>query len=419
MSFLTKFIGKFSRGRADDLLLRGHDAFSVKDYISAYKYFMKASKAFYDNRRMVITSLTNAGIAAENLGYNEETASIYYQVSRLKAGERHSIHEIKESLEKARYFTKRIESSNYSRVLVLAFLFSLASQDVSSAKKIIKEAKKQQEVSSDSYLQFISAVWEIFNAKGTYVEKISFPDVKIPKEFQFITLVAEEICQANASLAVMLELPEGSPEKIKTGDKLRILAIIEPFAPVKILGYQLSPGNKGIIIKNPEGTFKKQELSKKELEFVLEPQLTGKWVIGPLSLDYQLGKFNFRQQSNFLDIEVEQAEARLKVETSVACIDEDFEYDLITSITNLGKGQLENVVINIKLPMGVKITSGTIKKIIAFLQPKEVWTFTSRLEFDISAFTTGHEIKIMAEYADKEQATSIVIGGTGDSQDGE
>ncbi|MFW9990418.1 MAG: hypothetical protein ACFFD4_00020 [Candidatus Odinarchaeota archaeon] len=416
MSFLTKIIGRLSRGRADDLLLKGHDAFSVKDYKSAYNYFMRASKSFYDNRKMIITSLTNAGIAAENLGGWDEASRIYFQVSKLKAEEKYSIPEIKESLDKTRYIMKRTNSSNYSQVLAIVFLFALANQDIPDARKVLKEAQKLEEDKSDSYLKYISKVWNIFNAANTYNEQVTLPSIKFPREFQFIIIIAEEICQANSSLSVQLKLAEGTPERIKVGDPLRVQGIIEPFAPIKIKGYQLMPGSKGTMIKDPETGFSDLELSKSEMEFILEPQLTGKWIIGPLAVDYRLGKFAFKQQSNVLEIEVEHAVAELEITNNVKVIDEDFEYELVTSITNRGKGQLENINIDIKVPMGVKIASGTPKKVIAFLYPSESFEFTTRLEFDISAFTTGHEIRFSADYAGKRQETSIIIGGTDNQQ---
>ncbi|MHA1449426.1 MAG: hypothetical protein ACTSP4_08405 [Candidatus Hodarchaeales archaeon] len=411
MSFLTKLLAVFTRSRADDLLLRGHDAFSAKDYKLAYKHFIKASKAFYDNKRMIISSLTNAAIAAENMNDLKEAAKLYYRVSKLKAEEKQSFQEIKDTLEKTSYFMRKINSSKLHQVLAVQLLFAIASQDLPQANKIVKKATKLKEDIPDKYFDFIIEYWRVFNTNVTVGES-ALPQVKIPQEFQFISLMAEEITDAHSSVEISLDFIPSKPEKVKTGTPVSIQAKIESAGPMKINSISLSPGSKGIIVRSPENITEDHIIGTVDFDFTVEPQLTGKWMIGPVLLDYQLGKYSFQQQSNTLELEVAQAEAILKLDTKIIVIDEDFEYELVVNAKNEGKGILENIRFELKIPMGVKITSGTNKKTIGFLQPSESFEFTTRLAFDISAFTTGHEIKITAQYGNKKQETSVIIGGS-------
>ena len=67
-------------------------------------------------------------------------------------------------------------------------LFSIASQDISNARKILKESRKLEEEKIDSFLKYVFEVWEIFNATDTYRDQVSLPEINLPKEFQFIIM---------------------------------------------------------------------------------------------------------------------------------------------------------------------------------------------------------------------------------------
>ena len=224
--------------------------------------------------------------------------------------------------------------------------------------------------------------------------------------------MAEEITDAYSSVEIQLEFSPSKPKEVKAGTPVNVRAKVESAGPMMIKGISLSPGSKGIVVNSPDDISQDYISGNMDFDFTVEPQLTGKWLIGPVLLDYQLGKYSFQQQSNILELEVEQAESKLELSTSTIVIDEDFEYDLVISAKNEGRGILENIRFELGIPMGVKITSGTIKKTIGFLQPSEIFEFTTRLSFDISAFTAGHEIKITVEYGNKKQETVVIIGGS-------
>jgi predicted transport protein len=211
-----------------------------------------------------------------------------------------------------------------------------------------------------------------------------------------------------------------SPDRIKAGDETTLKLTILSHANVEITKMILNVGNKGIISNFPreKETFKLGRDQNEMIDIILEGQLNGKWEIGPAEITYSSSKYNFTVKSNVVQVTVIEGTPSLKLEMEVAeVIEEDFEYEISSRLTNIGKVIIENIQIKLILPSKeiAKFTEGSAQKTIFSLNPGESFEFSNKINFEAGLLGKEYLLKLLATYKSGESSQELKLSGKPES----
>ncbi|MFX1534680.1 MAG: hypothetical protein ACFFDI_10700 [Promethearchaeota archaeon] len=403
--------------KGDRLFLKGRDAFSLKNYQNAFVYFKRADLAFARSRnmKMQINSCLNAALSAEQANIIPEATRYYYKAAKLRAIADPPL-PFKEMIDPLFKTLANAVPSGHpltNEVLASTLLVCLAASDLVAAKKAYEMKSR---VRKDQHIKFMEDVWELLQARDAFVRNASLPRVKIVPEFRKAYEEAEKVVQAYSAVELQIGeaiLPKNKDE-FAVKDNIVIPVSIEVFAaPIKITKLRLKTGKRGIPIKSAfskEIVFHKPE--KREYEFTVQGQLPGEWEVGPATCLYSLGELTFEVESETTKLNLAPPEVVIDLEITAEEIAEDYEYKLVITLENQGKGAAD-ITLKLIRPDEVKIISGTgIKQILDF-KPRQQFSYTIELRFDTSSPQFEGQ-KLAAEVYEGENllfSKNYIIGG--------
>ncbi|MHA1301131.1 MAG: hypothetical protein ACTSO9_17055 [Candidatus Helarchaeota archaeon] len=181
-------------------------------------------------------------------------------------------------------------------------------------------------------------------------------------------------------------------QKLEAGDKISLKISLNSPEPVEIVKYFLEYDKQRLNLTNIP-----KIVPNKPLEFIFELKVAGKAKFGPLNLicKTQSGiEFPFKYQSS-LNILSGRPKLDIDVESEIKIIEGDV-FDLEFDITNKGRGEAQNVKVELMLPEEILIIAGTNEKKLYSLNSQENYTFTFPLQTIKSGNYSG-KIKISFE----------------------
>ena len=178
----------------------------------------------------------------------------------------------------------------------------------------------------------------------------------------------------------------------------------------------LNVGNKGTITNFPKEheTIKLASGKLEEIIISLEAQLNGSWDIGPAEVTYNYQKYEFTVNSGNVHVVVLEAAPSLDLEIETESIEEDFEYEIFSRLTNVGKVIIDNIQVKLVIPSEeiAKFTDGSSQKTIFSLNPGEKFEFSNKVKFEAGILGKEYPIKLQAKYQAGEASTEIILAST-------
>ncbi len=413
MSFLKKLGDLFGNDRKlEQTFLEAMDHFSAKEYSLAYQKFMKTYRSTRSNK-IKIHALLNASTSAENLNQNGDAADLLITAAKIKCQLKDPTKEIAEILEKAyALMTKDNKKVNYDdlhEIIGPLMIFKIAVHDQNFINKLATNLSNANvkhpynKFALETYSNFIDhpeKIWETENF-------IVFPD-QFPKEFTTYVRSVQDSIRGSSAVTTSLS---ADVSEIKSGEQVMLKAKISNHTPLLIEKLYLQPGSKGQFISTSYDT-KKVNLTVKsnlEYDFVLEPHLTGPWMIGPLTVEYLVNGTNYESKSDTVKVNVLAGSKELKLDIGFNVIDEDFEFEFISKIENSGETPLENIKIQLKIPTTGKFTEGAPERSIFELKNGEKIEFSNRVKFDAGTLGKTYKIKLQASFDGTDHEKEIVL----------
>ena len=198
---------------------------------------------------------------------------------------------------------------------------------------------------------------------------------------------------------------------IKSGESVTVKTKISNHTPLLIEKLYLPPGSKGQFISTTFDNKKVNITDKTDLEydFVLEPHLTGQWVIGPLSVSYLVNGVNYETKSDTLKLNVVPGSKELSLDIGFSVIEEDFEFEFSSKIENSGETPLENIKVQLKIPLAGKFTEGAPERSIFELRKGEKIEFSNRIKFEAGTLGKTYKIKLIASFDGSDLEKELVL----------
>ncbi len=417
MSFLKKLGDNFSNLFGNDrklekTFMEAMDHFSAKEYALAYKKFMKTYKATR-SPKIKLHSLLNASTSAENLNENGDASALLVQAAKIKCQLKDPTKEIAEILEKAyNLLTKDNRKVNYdelSDIIAPLMIFKIATHDRTFTHKLastLKDADTKNPFNIfalETYSNFINHPEKIWETEDFIV----FPD-QFPKEFTTYVRSVQDAIRGSSAVTITLS---ANQSEVKTGQQITIKAKITNHTPLLIEKLYLQPGSKGQFIQTTYDS-KKVNLPEKstiEYDFILEPHLTGQWIIGPLTVEYLVKGSTYESKSETSKVTVVPGTKDLKLDIDFNVIEEDFEFEFISKIENSGETPLENIKIQLKIPSAGKVTEGAPERSIFELRNGEKIEFSNKVKFEAGTLGKTYKIKLLANFDDLEREKELVL----------
>jgi hypothetical protein len=410
MSFLK---GLFANDKKlEQTFMEAMDHFANKEYAIAYKKFLKTYKSARSNK-IKLHCLLNASTSAENLNEKIEAGIHLVSAAKLQCELKEQSKDIAESLEKAYILmTKDVKKINYDdiwEIIAPLMLFKIIVQDKNFLTKLSNNLKEVNVThphnifALETYSNFIDhpeKIWEKDNF-------IIFPD-QFPKEFTTYVRSVQDVIRGSAALSINL-----TPNKleVKPGDQISIKAKISNHTPLLIEKLYLQPGSKGQFIKTSFDNKRINLTENKNLEydFLLEPHLTGQWFIGPLIIHYHVNGVNFETKSDILKVNVLPGKKELKLDLDFSIVEEDFEFEFKSYITNSGETPLENIKVLLKIPSTGKFTEGAPERTIYELRNGEKIEFANRVRFESGILGKQHKIKLQVDFDETSIDKELIL----------
>lgn len=417
MSFLKKFGDNIANLFGNDKklereFLEGMDFFAAKEYSLAYKKFMKTYRSTR-SPKIKLHSLLNASTSAESLNENGDACDLLITAAKLKCQMKDPAKEIAEILEKAyNLMTKDNRKVNYDDLHELIgplMIFKIAVHDRNFIRKLSVNLSNADvkhpfnKFALETYSNFIDhpeKIWETENF-------IVFPD-QFPKEFTTYVRSVQDVIRGTSALSIDLSADSDS---IKSGQNVTIKANISNHTPLLIEKIYLQPGSKGQFIST---TFdnKKVNLTDKtdlEYEFVLEPHLTGQWAIGPLIITYLVNGVSYEVKSDIIRLNVIPGSKELTLDLGFSVVEEDFEFELLSKISNSGETPLENIKVQLKIPSAGKITEGAPERSIFELRNGEKIEFSNKVKFEAGTLGKTYKIKLVGSFEGSDYEKELIL----------
>ncbi|OLS19609.1 MAG: hypothetical protein HeimC3_44440, partial [Candidatus Heimdallarchaeota archaeon LC_3] len=383
MSFILRLFGR-KKESPEDIYLKGMDAFSSKNFQNALYYFdlaYKKSRIFSTK----VNALMNSATINENRGDNKGASNFYYKAALLKASHQKPHAEIIDLLTKSYRQLVKSGKKNMGPVVAPLMLYAIAKQDFNLSQKGYNRIK---DLKQDPLIALAIDAWELAKTSNIAIRVSDKNDLlkipnNFPKEMMYITEEAISVIRAYSVIEPALELVDA--DKVKSGDDMKLKLTIKSYANIEITKLILNVGNKGIITNFP----KEKELIKlasgkqEEIIISLEGQLNGLWEIGPAEITYAYQKYEFTVKSNNVSVTVIEAAPSLELEIETEPIEEDFEYEIFSRLTNIGKVIIDNIQIKLIIPSVeiAKFIDGSSQKTIFSLNPGEKFEFSNKIKF--------------------------------------
>jgi tetratricopeptide (TPR) repeat protein len=414
MSFILKLFG-LKKVSAEDIYLKGMDAYTAKNFTNALRYFdlaYKKSKLFSTR----VNALTNSATINENRGNHKESSEFFYKAALLKAENKNSNAEIIELLTRSYRQRVKVDKKNMGQVAAPLMLYAIAEQDFNLSQKGYNRIK---DLPADPLIKLAIKAWDLAKDRDTAILESENEDLlkipgSFPKEMTYVVNDALSVIKAYSVVESSIAL--ASPDRIRAGDETTLKLTILSHANVEITKMILNVGNKGIISNFPreKETFKLGRNQSEMIDIILEGQLNGKWEIGPVEVTYSSSKYNFTVKSNVVQVIVIEGTPSLKLEMEVAeVIEEDFEYEISSRLTNIGKVIIENIQIKLVLPSEeiAKFTEGSAQKTIFSLNPGESFEFSNKINFQAGLLGKEYLLKLLATYKSGESSQELKLSG--------
>ena len=413
MSFLKKIGDLFGNDRKlEQLFLQAMDHYSAKEYSLAYQKFMKVFKSTRSNK-IKLHALLNASTSAENLNEKGEASALLITAAKIQCLLNEQPKDIAETLEKSFNLltkdNKRFSYDDLSEIIAPLMIFKIAIQDRNFTNKLAQQLSDNEithpfnKFALDTYNNFINhpeKIWETENF-------ILFPD-GFPKEFTTYVRSVQDVIRGSSAL--LITLSSNYPE-IKTGGQITIQAKITNLTPLLIEKIYLQPGSKGQFISTTYDA-KRINLTEKstlKFDFILEPHLTGQWVIGPLNITYLVNGKNYEVKSDTIKINVTPGSKALTLDLNFNVIEEDFEFEFNQVIENSGETPLENIKVQLKIPTGAKVTEGTPERSIFELRNGEKIEFSNKVKFESGILGKSYKIKLVANFDGTDHEKELIL----------
>ena len=417
MSFLKKLGDNFSNlfgndRKLEQTFMEAMDHFSAKEYALAYKKFMKTYKSTR-SPKIKLHSLLNASTSAENLNENGDASDLLVQAAKIKCQLKDSAKEIAETLEKAyTLLTKDNRKVNYdelSEIIAPLMIFKIATHDRTFTNKLAStlhdaDIKHPFNIFAlDTYSNFVNHPEKIWDTEDFIV----FPE-QFPKEFTIYVRSVQDVIRGSSAVTITLA---SNMTEVKTGQQVTIKAKITNHTPLLIEKLYLQPGSKGQFVHTTYDS-KKINLPEKssiEYDFILEPHLTGQWIIGPLIVEYLVKGSTYESKSDTTKITVVPGTKDLKLDIGFNIVEEDFEFEFISKIENSGETPLENIKIQLKIPSAGKFTEGAPERSIFELRNGEKIEFSNKVKFEAGTLGKTYKIKLSANFDGSEREKELVL----------
>ena len=394
---------------------KGREAFENKKYRSALKLFERSYKKF-DSEEMKLIALDNAALSAQNAGIYSKAADLYYRLLLVITKNNQPVKEIIQNIDRTMQMVRLSQKSTVvlNELQYFKFLIYLAEKDFEKLSTFYSKFKKNF---TDSYGNAITTTWDLVHSGETFVAHETLPTIDLPEEFQNIKLEAENVMQRCSLCKVELSLKDDN-QIYQKGTEFEISGLLTAHAPISITSIRLKTGSRGRLITSttPELPLKLSTGENYSISFTLVPNLPGKWKIGSLSLQYEIPNETgeYPAASNNLNIKAMDAEPALKINLFSETLEEDFEYLVTVSTENVGKIQLQDIVIRLDVPEGVKIIQGTEEKLISSLVEGETFQFEVLFRFDVEqTHFDGRVIRVNGYMGEEQRLAkgSIKLGG--------
>ncbi|PWI47958.1 hypothetical protein CEE45_09290 [Candidatus Heimdallarchaeota archaeon B3_Heim] len=411
MSFIRRIFGVDPQTNFE----KGKTAFEKNNFKSAFKFFQKAYLRF-DTEEMNLLALDNAALSAEKAKLYENAAELYYQQMLRITANNKPIKEIFQSIDRVLQMIRLSKKSNIppNELRYIQFLIYLSEKNFEKLTSIYESNKKSF---TDSYGKALATTWTLIHSSDTFVEHESLPTTAIPEEFSNLKLKAEEIMQRCSLCKSELFVADKS-QIIEKGLEFQLSSTLTAHAPISINSIFLKTGSHGRLISTttPELPLNLSTGENYTINYSLIPNLPGKWKIGPLIVTYGIPheEGEYPSNSNKFLIEAKDAEPALNLNMESETIEEDSEYLVTVIVENIGKISLQNTLIKIDIPEGVKISQGTEEKLISSLAEGETFSFEIEIKFDLEqTHFDGRVIKTQCFIGEQHRLakSSIKLGG--------
>lgn len=408
MGFLKRLFGR--KVDVDQVFLEGMDAFADKDFNLAYSNFMKAYKAT-KSARMKANCLTNASTALERMGREKEAASHLLLAATFKAGLEAPHREVVELLDKSFTFAqKNLGLSEMGSVVAPLMLYRIATNDFVGARRLYKLVNDVDD--TDPLLKFAKEVFGLIRDRPPRIwedtDLFQFPQA-FPMEMYPIREKAQQVIRAYAAVTVKLESPA---KLVRVGESVEVQVRVKNFTPITVKKLILNAGAKGTLLTNPlDEELNLSKAEAREFIFTLEAQLTGQWVVGPVDLAYEVAGQTYEVSSETVRLDVQEGQSVLELQLDFEVVEEDFEFEFISTLTNKGRRVLENIQVGLAIPSVAKVSEGTPQKTIFELRPEESFQFTNKVRFESGILGKRYRVKLVAKHSDGEADKELYMAG--------
>ena len=394
---------------------KGRTAFENKKFATALKLFEKSYKKF-DTEEMKLIALDNAALSAQSANLYEKAASLYYQLLLRTTANNSSTKDILQNIDRTQQMIRLGKKSSIpmNELHFLKFLILLSEKNFEKLSLFYNKNKKDF---TDSYGNAISNTWKLVHSGETFIEHETLPNIELPQEFMKIKEQAENVMQRCSLCKVELSLKDDD-QIIQKGTEFHITGVLTAHAPLSIVSLPIKTGSRGRLISSttPDLPLNLSTGENYTVSFTLVPNLPGKWKIGPINLKYEIPQESgeYPSNSNSLSVKAKDAEPALKVSMTSETLEEDFEYSVLVAAENVGKIQLQDILIKLEVPEGVKIAQGTEEKIISSLGEGENFQFEVIFRFDLEqTHFDGRVVRVNGIMGDGQRLAkgSIKLGG--------
>ena len=365
--------------------------------------------------KIKLHSLINASTSAESLNENGDASVLLVTAAKIKCQMKDPAKEIAEILEKAfNLLTKDNRKVNYddlSDIIAPLMIFKIAIHDKTFTSKLasnLTEANVKHPFNVfalETYSNFINPekIWE----KEDF---IVFPD-QFPKEFRTYVRSVQEVIRGASALTIVLT---PSVTELKAGQQVTVKAKITNHTPLLIEKLYLQPGSKGQFVSTTYDA-KQINLTEKtniDYDFILEPHLTGQWIIGSLIVSYLVNGISYETKSDTIKLTVNPGSKELTLGIDFSVIEEDFEFEFISKIENSGETPLEDIKVQLKIPSAGKITEGAPERSIFELRNGEKIEFSNKVKFESGTLGKTYKIKLLASFDGTDHEKELVLASS-------
>ncbi|MHA2366426.1 MAG: hypothetical protein ACXAC7_20885, partial [Candidatus Hodarchaeales archaeon] len=101
----------------------------------------------------------------------------------------------------------------------------------------------------------------------------------------------------------------------------------------------------------------------------------------------------------------------LDLDLAIDIIEEDFEFEVFSKLTNIGKTVIEDIKVALKVPGGgiAKIISGSSEKTIFTLTPGDEFQFSNTIHFEAGILGKKYPVKLIASFEGEDPVEKEIL----------